>query len=102
MKTQYLFYARKFLNKAKHESSAHILAEITKDFSDYVDQKTKKKKKYVHRNASISIADCSRIITLCMDMESKSACKNSLKKLDTLIDVLIEFKKVFVKEMEEI
>ena len=99
-KLKVLFRERKFLNKLGYHSGAFIFAEITKEFWTTTNSKTKKKKLRVHRYCNLSIADCSRIINLDLDLDTVNSARNSLSKLDLLIKILQNYRTAFGKEFE--
>lgn len=99
MATKVLFRKRKFLNRMGHHSGAFIFAEILRESWTHRDKKTKKKSTHSHRDITLSIADCSRIINLDFDLGCLLEAKNGLKKLDILIDTLKKFKEAYTQEM---
>lgn len=86
---------RKWLNKVTHHSTGFIYTHI----------ETSKDSQNV--NASVKIADCDRVITIdfdCWDWRKAQYVKdfnNSLRKLDILIDTLIQFREDYVAAFEE-
>lgn len=99
MSSKTLYYKRKFLNGRNYHAGAFILAKITKDWWISTNRKTKKKTKHIDYSVTLDLADCSRIICLDLDLCETRSSKNSLKKLDILIDTLVAFRKVFVTAM---
>jgi len=85
MPDYYEYYRRRWLNKPGHESTAFVYATIDKGYLD----------------GDITIADCTRQITLSFYANNKKAYKNNLKKLDRLIGTLVEFREAYVKHYEE-
>ena len=65
-----------------------------------MNDKTKKKIMLSSREITLSIADCSRIISLDFDLDYIPSAKNGLNKLDVLIGILQQFKDAFIKELE--
>ena len=90
------FYSRKFLNKEGFESHAHIIFQV-----DKVDLRKTKYSDGLHGAGSLSIADCSRHITLDLGWWSQEDADNSLHKLDTLIDDLLKFRKAWVEQADK-
>lgn len=90
MKPKYKYYKREFLNKPKYHTIAFILASIEKSDGCY--------REY---DCELSIGDCSRIINLDLDLCSNEDYKNSMYKLDKLINILSEFRDKFKESREE-
>lgn len=103
MSEKIIYRTRKFLNKKGHHTGAYIIAEITRWISTYKSKKDKDKP--VLPSASydyvLSIADCSRIINLEFECNTKKNYENSIEKLGILIDVLNKFRSVMVTFHEE-
>ena len=99
MATKVLFRKRQFLNRMGHHSGAFIFAEILRESWTHTNKKTKQKSTHSHRDITLSIADCSRIINLDFDLGYLPEARNGLKKLDILIDTLKEFKEAYTKEI---
>lgn len=77
----YRFYRREFLNLEGHHSHAHIIAASPKD----------------RAYGSVSLMDCSEVINLSLEWRDEDEYENTLHKLDTLIDILKDFKKSIQK-----
>ncbi len=75
------YYRRAFLNLPRHHAGAHIIAEV--DLSELDDRRNP----YV--DASLTIADCSRVVVL--DFDSEGSRANCLRKARLLRDVLVAF-----------
>lgn len=93
MKKKDVIYSRKeFLNLAGQESMANIVAHIVKSGwrsgEDF----------YRHVDLTLDIADCDRKISFALDLDGDYERENSLHKIDTLIDVLIEFRDAVERE----
>jgi len=85
MATKVLFRKRKFLNRMGYHSGAFIFAEILRESWTHKDKKTKEKSTHSHRDITLSIADCSRIINLDFNLGYLPEASNGLKKLDLYI-----------------
>lgn len=96
-----LYLTRKFLNHKGFHSIAFIFACITKSVSKGgINKKTGKKwKKEIWYDCELKISDCNHMIDLSIDTYNKKDAKNTLYKLDILINTLIEFRKILGKEM---
>lgn len=99
-KRKEIYYARKFLNPPRVNGGAYLLASITKHFyKGRLNKRTgKMSKDSIERDIQFTIADCSRIINLDLEFYGKRDAKQNLKKLDILVDTLIEFRKAYKKE----
>ena len=88
------FERKEFLNLAGHQGQANIVAYIVNDAWDKSDK--------LERNVDIKldIADCSRVISMSIDDYSEDDRENSLYKVDTLIEVLTDFRKALKKEFK--
>lgn len=100
IKTVKLYYKRKFLNKISYHAGAFILAKIEREIWSRPDRKTKKKNTEITHNIALDVADCSRIISLDLDLCTIRGAKNSIRKLDILIETMQGFREVFNKEMK--
>lgn len=91
-----VFKKRKFLNKNGYYSMAAICASI--DISTW---KNSEGGVVTSIYPEISIADCSRKITLDFDINTKGSRKNSFYKLNLLIDTLTEMRDKLEEVCEE-
>jgi len=93
-KEDVIFERKEFLNLPGHHGMANIVAYIVDDKWDKSDK--------LERDVDIKldIADCSRVISMSIDDYSKDDRENSLYKVDTLIEVLSDFKKALKKEFK--
>jgi hypothetical protein len=83
-------YFRSFLNEPYLTSlTSHI--SYTVELKSY-NEELKKEGKYDYTKIEFSIADCSKNIYLDFDIESKDDMRNSLHKLDTIIEACQKFK----------
>lgn len=91
-----LYWKRRWLNTKGHHSTAFVYAYISTWAND--------SKNF---DGEITISDCSRQITLSLDTwgttgrAKESAYKNSLNKLNTLIDTLTEARDAITEYWEE-
>jgi len=91
MKKEDIIFSRKeFLNLAGQESMANIVCHITK-------QHTQGDGSY-YPDITLSVADCDRKVSMYLDLEDEYDIENSMHKVDTLIDVLTEFRRELKKE----
>lgn len=75
-------YRRRFLNRRGHHAGAYLLAEITLGRLGDNDS---------HVDASLTLADCSRIVTLDFDAYSHREGENALHKARLLRDLFIDY-----------
>lgn len=103
MTEKIIYRNRKFLNKKGHHAGAYIIAKITREISTYRSKEGKDKPVIpsVSYDHILTIADCRRIINLDFECNTKKNYKNSIQKLDILIDVLNKFRNVMVTSYEE-
>lgn len=80
------FYVRQFLNQEGYHSSAFILAQVTTGGSEW------------SSDATLIVADCNRQIQLDMSLHGDDGRKNTLYKLDLLVETLQQFRKAVKKE----
>lgn len=86
MKDKILYRKRMFLNPDKH-SNAFVNASVER-FQGITEPQRDR------IGGEVSIADCGRVIHLDIDGWNAKAKKNTLKKLDNLINVLSEVRDV--------
>jgi hypothetical protein len=72
---------RALLNLPGHQSTAAIVAEITMEGSS------------TYPDYTLKISDCSRAVDLELDFDTADSRENNLYKIDTMLDVLKEFRK---------
>lgn len=93
-KEDVIFERREFLNLPGHNGQANIVANIIRHRWD-------EDKLYRNVDVKLDIADCSRVITMDIYVgDGKEENENALHKVDTLIDVLSDFKKALKKEIK--
>lgn len=92
MRTQHTFYRRRFLNRPKFQSGAHVIAEVERQvYNGNVD--------YYH---TLRISDCNRVVSFDLSDSSSAERRNALFKLDTLISTLEDFREAVIESFEEI
>jgi hypothetical protein len=74
------FYRRRFLNRRGHHAGAYVLAEC----------KVEKYPKRSEIEAYVTIADCSRQVTLDFGCATKAEISNALRKAALLRDVFAD------------
>lgn len=93
-KSDLIFSRKEFLNLPGQESVAGIVATIkTEDWGN-------SNKEYRNTSYMLDITDCSDVIHLAFDHDNEYDRENGLHKIDTLIDVLSDFRKALVKEFD--
>lgn len=91
-KEDVIFDRKEFLNLAGHNGQANVVANIVNWTNKYNDK--------LERNVDIKLdfADCSRVVNMDFDIDDEYARENSIHKVDVLLDVLKDFRKVLIKE----
>jgi translation initiation factor 2 gamma subunit (eIF-2gamma) len=91
-KEDVIFDRKEFLNLAGHNGQANVVANIVNWTNKYNDK--------LERNVDIKLdfADCSRVVNMDFDIGDEYARENSIHKVDVLLDVLKDFRKVLIKE----
>ena len=82
---KYAYWKRKWLNRKGFESTAFVYATVNERWNQWLD-------------GGITISDCSRQITLDFMSSDDADFKNCLYKLDTLIEVLQEYRDAYEAE----
>ena len=86
MKKNNVKFARKeFLNLPGHEAGASITTHIVCEKPG--------KNGYRYPDVVLAISDCQRVVNLVFEMDSKYEREYAIHKVETLIDVLSDFKK---------
>lgn len=88
---------RKFLNKPGFHDRACIIAEV--------EDTSKKKSDSLNRwdaipHVKLLIADCDKKVTFDFDWDTPSDRKNSLQKVDVMIDALVKFREALEAEQK--
>lgn len=86
------FYRRRFLNRRGHHAGAYVLAEC--EIETWKDQ--------VGLEAFVTIADCSRVVTLDLGGGTASEIRNALFKARTLRDTLVDMTAALERMAEEV
>lgn len=86
------FYRRRFLNRRGHHAGAFVLAECK--LGTWQDG--------VVLDASVTIADCSRLVTLDLGGETLSEISNALFKARTLRDTLVDLTATLEQMADEV
>ncbi len=84
------YYRREFLNLPGFHSTAYIYAEV---------ERTKGNDEYA-ADCELALSDCSRKITISIDLGSPDDRTNSIHKLDTLIETLTHFRRAVRRECQ--
>lgn len=88
-------YIRKWINKPRFHSNGHVLVDVQSSPWENKDEKK------VTIGGSFDIADCTRIISLSVDVHDKEDLENVLFKLAALKEA-IERTEKFVKDHAEV
>jgi hypothetical protein len=82
MPTRRLFYRRKFLNRPRYHTGAHVIASI-----ELVNDEDRKP----CVDASLRLTDCYRVIELDFDVRTRAEARNALHKVTLLRDIVSEY-----------
>lgn len=93
MKKQDVIFERKeFLNLAGHNGMANVVAQIIGNTY------TRDDVEYRSAYCKLDFADCSRVVSMDIDLDDDYSRENALFKVDTLIDVLTEYRDALERE----
>ena len=84
------YYKRQFINGPGHHSTAFVYAVV---------EKSRASDEY-SGELTLTIADCCRSITLSIDIDSEENRKNTLLKLDAVIETLTGFRRAYRQECD--
>lgn len=91
-KKDVIFSRKEFLNLDGHNSMANIVTSVVK--SNWGDDDKNSRDITIQ----LDIADCSRSISMELDVDDEYARENAIHKMDVFIDVLKDLRKVVIKE----
>ncbi len=83
---------RRFLNPFGYHAGAYVLAAV-EDSSSYSSDEYGP---FV--DIDLTLADCDRVVRFHFDLHTKRARRNSLRKIDLMIDALEQFRKALREE----
>ncbi len=89
------FYRRRFLNRRGHHAGAYVLADC-RVVTDRRDGKTVREV-----DAQLTIADCSRVISLDLSAFNEADARNALHKARLLRAIMNEFSDAFEAAVAE-
>jgi len=92
-KEDVIFERKEFLNLPGHNGMANVVAQITID-GGY----KRNNDDYRHTYCKLDFADCDRRVSMDIDLDDAYSRENAIHKLDVLVDVLTEYRKVLIKE----
>lgn len=87
----YRLNVRKFLNRHGHHAGAYIIARVQ-------DTSRAETEDWAWADYALSISDCDRVIHLAISNRTEWDRRNTLYKIDTLIDVLGRFRAALEEE----
>lgn len=88
------FYVRKFLNRPRQQTGAHVIG--------YIGLETLYKAKGPTIEGNLDIADCRRVVSLDFSGWTKKEARNSLHKVRLLAKIMNEFAAAYEKTYEEV
>ena len=92
-KEDVIFERKEFLNLPGHNGMANVVAQITID-GGY----KRNNDDYRHTYCKLDFADCDRRVSMDIDLDDAYSRENAIHKLNVLVDVLTEYRKVLIKE----
>jgi hypothetical protein len=87
---------RRFLNRPGHHAGAYVIAVVG-------DSESCRDKDCSHQyciDVRLSISDCARLVALDFDLDDAAGRRNSMYKINTLIDALVAFRAALEIEVE--
>ena len=81
-------HIRRFLNRGGHHAGAYVVAAVP----DSASCRIKDCSHLFCGTLVLDIADCSRVVHLDFDLDTAARRRNSLHKINTLVDVLTRFR----------
>ena len=93
--TAYRIRVRKFLNRIGYHAGAYILAEV-EDSTKHGEREHG----WPYVDINLTLADCGRVVSFDFDIDSAGSRANSLRKIDLMIDTLIDFREALRTEAE--
>lgn len=91
-KKDVIFERKEFLNLAGHNGMANIVAQIVGN--DY----TNNDEKYRSAYCTLDFADCSRVVSMDINLSDDYSRENALFKIDTMLDVLTDYRDAIERE----
>lgn len=91
-KEDIIFERKEFLNLPAQNGMANVVAHIVK--SDY----GTKDELYRHIDVKLDFADCSRVVSMAIDLDDEYSRENAIYKVDTLLSVIKDFREALIKE----
>ena len=90
----YRMRVRKFLNTLGHHAGAYVLAEV----EDSTNFRKDRKGHWPWVEITLKLADCDRVVSFDFDLETASGRRNSLRKMDLLVETLSRFRNALYEE----
>lgn len=90
------FYRRRFLNRRGHHAGAYVLADIR--IETWRDDQAPRQS----LDASLTIADCSRVATLAFSAYKPAELRNALHKARVLREVVNDFTDALERAADEV
>jgi hypothetical protein len=91
-KKDVIFERKEFLNLAGHNGMANVVAQIVG--SNYERDDIEYRSTY----CKLDFADCSRVVSMDIDLDDDYSRENALFKVDTMLDVLTDFRDAIERE----
>lgn len=82
---------RRFLNVLGYHAGAYVIATVE-------DSSRGRKPEWRHVDIDLTLADCGRVVSFDFDLDTKGARRNSLRKVDIMVEVLTLFREALQEE----
>ena len=89
----YRVRVRRFLNVLGYNAGAYILA-VVEDSSKHQERPDS----WPFVEIDLTLADCGRVVSFDFDLNSRGSRRNSLRKIDIMIDTLTAFREALKEE----
>jgi hypothetical protein len=100
-KEDVIFERKEFLNLPGHNGMANVVTNIISEKGWRDDVNDEGKPLYRHIDCKLDFADCNRMVSMEMgSYETEYGRDNMMHKVNTLIDVLTEFRDALEKELK--
>lgn len=90
---RYRVQIRRFLNVLGYNAGAYILAAVEDSSKRSAD-----KDKWSYLDIDLTMADCGRVVSFDFDLSTRGARRNSIRKIDIMIDTLVQFRGALKEE----
>ncbi len=92
----YRMRVRKFLNRPGYHAGAYVLAEV----EDSSNHKKDRDGRWPWVDITLVLSDCGRVVNYDFNLETAGARRNSLHKIDLLVETLRRFRDAMHQEAD--